>query len=582
VETREGPTTGDETEGEGTPPCAPAIVADVLRQLDKTVRLHQLYPSTNPTYIKTLATLREMMMGLWQQAGSVTLAVTETQFQWYGTAVLDEPEKASDSLPWTLFKDGVRQVTLSPGFEGEELDALLDIIPRVRRAQDFENDVLTLLWEQDFEHLSYRFIDTVTSEGAPLDPSATPGRWPASATVRESPKSAVEAARQRAQAAAAESLEAALRAPAAAAAVADARAAAMAYLDEAVAAEYDANLRCDVCDALLDVLELQRDPVVREEVVRHLESVMLFVLAGKDFATIAHVLHESSLAVERGPAMPESVRNAVQHLGDKVSDPALLGPLLEALDTARDRPAPDEVGSFLDRLGGRALGVLLWWSSESRHLDLRALYAACAYRLAVAHPAELGRLVNAEQSEVALEAMRQCAVLELEAAVPALVRQLGHADEPRRAGALGALVAIGTHSAMAGVERALGDASIHVRTTAMKALTTAAYKGAFKRVEEWVKGRDVRDMDPNERRALFELYGTLCGEAGVEWLSSQLVGPTGFFKRKSDPETRACAAAALGRVGTPSARETLMAARTIDDPLIRRAVTRALTRGSES
>jgi HEAT repeat protein len=89
-------------------------------------------------------------------------------------------------------------------------------------------------------------------------------------------------------------------------------------------------------------------------------------------------------------------------------------------------------------------------------------------------------------------------------------------------------------------------------------------------------------MDGHERRVLFELYGTLCGDAGVPWLSGQLVGPKGFFKRKSDPETRACAAAALGRINTPAARDVLRAATDVEEPLIRQAVRAALARGGDA
>jgi HEAT repeat protein len=55
-----------------------------------------------------------------------------------------------------------------------------------------------------------------------------------------------------------------------------------------------------------------------------------------------------------------------------------------------------------------------------------------------------------------------------------------------------------------------------------------------------------------------------------------LNGPQGFFKRKSDPDVRSCAAVALRRIGTPSARATLERCREEKDPVVRRAVMRAL------
>ena len=48
------------------------------------------------------------------------------------------------------------------------------------------------------------------------------------------------------------------------------------------------------------------------------------------------------------------------------------------------------------------------------------------------------------------------------------------------------------------------------------------------------------------------------------------------LKRKEDPETRACAAMALGRIGTESARASLQKAQQEKDPLVKNAINRAL------
>ena len=57
----------------------------------------------------------------------------------------------------------------------------------------------------------------------------------------------------------------------------------------------------------------------------------------------------------------------------------------------------------------------------------------------------------------------------------------------------------------------------------------------------------MREADRTERLAMFELYGTLCGDGGVAWLDELLNPKGGLFSKKEDPEVRACAAIALGR-----------------------------------
>jgi HEAT repeat protein len=56
-----------------------------------------------------------------------------------------------------------------------------------------------------------------------------------------------------------------------------------------------------------------------------------------------------------------------------------------------------------------------------------------------------------------------------------------------------------------------------------------------------------------------------------------LLTSKGILKRKEDPETRACAAMALGKIGGEEARDLLNAAlKDEKDPLVRNAINGAL------
>jgi HEAT repeat protein len=80
--------------------------------------------------------------------------------------------------------------------------------------------------------------------------------------------------------------------------------------------------------------------------------------------------------------------------------------------------------------------------------------------------------------------------------------------------------------------------------------------------------------------AFFEAYGSMCGDNGVAFLDGILNGKSMFGKRE-DPELRACAAMALGRIGTKKAQECLQRASGEKDVIVRNAVSRAL-RGSQT
>ena len=75
--------------------------------------------------------------------------------------------------------------------------------------------------------------------------------------------------------------------------------------------------------------------------------------------------------------------------------------------------------------------------------------------------------------------------------------------------------------------------------------------------------------------ALFEAYGAVCGDAGVAYLDGILNGK-GFLGRREDAELRACAAMALGRIGSVVALASLRQAQGEKDVVVRNSVNRAL------
>jgi HEAT repeat protein len=106
-------------------------------------------------------------------------------------------------------------------------------------------------------------------------------------------------------------------------------------------------------------------------------------------------------------------------------------------------------------------------------------------------------------------------------------------------------------------------------------LASRGYRNAAARVESMVSGSKLKHADLTEKMAFFEAFGSLVGARGVPVLEKLLVAKS-LLGKKEDPETRACAAMALGKVRTPEARMVLERAAQEKDPLVRNAVSRAL------
>ncbi len=581
------------------PPFNPALVEELLRQLDKTVRAHQLYMHNNPTYLKSLELLRAAFAPVWAETDALPLSVTDLNFIWFDHPVHEQAERASDSLPWTFYKDGLRELTLSPGFEGPELELLLDIIPRVRKATAGEDDLITLLWEQEFAHLTYRYVEVSSEGGVPIDPSAAPGRWPAEpGEVVDDPRLAIEEARQ---AVAADATGEAAKGPPGSGGGAQEEmkqspsgivkmedfdstlyfldADEVAYLRGETEREYAMDLRRTVLTGLLDVFELQTDKTVRAEVIRNLDALTLHLLAGRQFSNVAFLLREIGTVIERAKDLPPELRDKLASLPDRLSDPNALSQLLQAMDEADTLPPRGDLEELFSQLRASALGTVFGWLGSTANSKLRPLLEGAAERLAQSNTGELVKLISSAEGAVAMEAVKRAGGLKTAAAVPALGKVLSEPYRELRVAAVTALVEIGTPGAMQALEKALEDVDRDVRVAAIKALVQKAYKPALSKVTALVKSNQIREADRTERLAMFELYGTLCGDGGVQWLDELLNPKSGLFSKKEDPELRACAAIALGKIGSARSGQSLQKALAEKDVVVRNAVNRALKGG---
>jgi len=139
-----------------------------------------------------------------------------------------------------------------------------------------------------------------------------------------------------------------------------------------------------------------------------------------------------------------------------------------------------------------------------------------------------------------------------------------------------ALTTIGSPGATRLLEKAIDDDERDVRITAVKFLGQRGHRNAFPRIEAAVTGNKLKDADLTEKMSFFEAYGALAGESGIATLEKLLVPKGGLLARKEDPETRACAAMALGKIRTQKARDVLQRVSQDKEALVRNAVNRAL------
>jgi len=545
-----------------------AYVTDLLKAFVKAVRAHQLYLPNNPMHSRSLEAVREAFAKVWEQTDEVEFQVVETQVTWEGRVVLDEQERTSDNLAWLFYKDGIRELKFLKGFETEELGTLFDILQRVRKATDDDDDLLTMMWEREFATLQYRYVDLTAEAGPGVE-----------SMEREEQKEKILSPAQ---------AEAGLESTNSSIAKLDDFDSTLYFLDDKeveylqneIRREFSTDLRPAVIASLLDIFETHKDPTVREEICGLLDYFLLILLSTAQYRNAAYLLREAGVTAGRAPEILEPQKQRLIQLGELMSDPKPLGQLLQALEDSPLRAPQLELDELFGILQPRALETILGWIGRSNNPQLKMLLEVAATRLAGTHSAELIRLIGSEDEAVVLEAIRRAAALKSAAAVPALGKMLTVGEPDGRLAAVTALTQIGSPGAMQMLERALIDEDREVRVVAVRAIGSRNARAALPRIEAAIKGKELREGNLTEKMAFFEAYGMLCGDAGIALLDG-LLNAKGFMGKRDDSEIRACAAMALGKIGSAKAVESLNRALGQKDVIVRNAVSRAI-RGTPS
>jgi hypothetical protein len=545
------------------PPFDRSVVVDLMRSFDKAVRAHQLYLSNNPMHARAIDSVREAFASLWEHTDSLVIQITDAALTWYGRPVIEEDGRNSDSIPWLLYKDGVRELIFHRGFEEHELVVLLTLMKRARLASAEDDDLLTFLWEHDFAHLQYRYID-LGSEGA-----SSLEELRGEMVVSISPPRLVE---NEVHQLASSSITRMDEYDSTLYFLDDTE---IEYLQDEIRRDFGTDLRAQVIASLLDTYEQENDATVREEIAGILDSLFLLLLSVAQFSTAAYLIRESRITSGRAREILLAQRERLIQLVDRLSDKQALEQLLHALEETPLRQPQGDLEELLGQLRPEALETVLSWIGKSRNSELRALLETAGSRLAAAHTAELVRLISSPDTLVAFEAIRRSGSMRTSAAVSALAGIISHGDPEMRLAGVAALSEIGSPGAMQVLERALFDDDRDIRVATVRVLGSRQHHAALKAIEGHLRTKELRESTLAEKMAFFESYGAICGEDGVAFLSD-ILNSRSLLGKREDGEIRACAAMALGKIGTDTAMKELQRGLADKDAVVRNAVSRAV------
>jgi HEAT repeat protein len=542
-------------------------VRELFVTFSKALRAFQLYDVNNPVYHRFVSALADAFTNLWNELPSLAVIVEEDRLV-YEEQEVYRSDSRSDSLAFLFYKDGIRALDFRPGIE-EELPSLLRVLVRARHGRTDGDDLITLFWEADLQNLRYQFVD-LAAEGIDV-PDAGPGA--SQEELQEALQNEVAAGgpapSPTANAVNQDDFNPTLYAL-------DPRE--MEQLRAELRLEMERDIRTDVVAALMDRLEEPEDPERQQQILAVFRTVLPSLLSRGGLHHAALILSELRHMEARPGVLTPDLLRTLSSLLDEVSSPTTILELVQALEDGAIRATPTELGRFLAQLRPGALPPLIKAGERAELRELQPVLREAVESIARAYPRSLRGLLALEDPQVVAGAARLVGRLQLEDVGAAMVELMVREEPSVRLAAIEATAALKASAAASGLIEALEDPEREVRMAAARALGGLRYRPAAARFREIVLSKEVRGAEISERIAFFEGYGMI-GDPEAVTVLDRLLNGRGFLGRKEAPELRACAALALGKVGSPEAMASLRASQDEEDAVVRSAVSRALRGG---
>jgi HEAT repeat protein len=137
--------------------------------LDKAIRGSRLYQGEGEVVRRMMTSMIDRGKALVMN-GEVTVALRSMGLTFEGEPVTE----VGTRIPYLfqLYCDGVREITLSPGLDAEQLEKLVDVL-KTEQSKLEEEDLVTLLWRQDLENFRYYAVDSLGAGGESDDAGLT-------------------------------------------------------------------------------------------------------------------------------------------------------------------------------------------------------------------------------------------------------------------------------------------------------------------------------------------------------------------------------------------------------------------------
>ncbi len=550
---------------------------DLVKAFIKTIKAFRLYPADNPTLKGMQEQLFNRFQAYLNQYNSFTLEIGEYDFSFRGKMIYEDRD-LKGSLPFLFFKDGLREFKFMEGMEEWELKGLNDIILQRDNINEFEDDLITLIWEKDFIHIGYAAIDPFLEETPVLIPETVD-----QFRKNMSPDPLPESSREDFQEGTAgetidfgqDFVERSKSPLASEASVYFLSPPELETLQKEVEKELEPGFVFRVVDVIFEVMGLEKDPEPFQDAVRILQKLVDALLHTGEFAKAGDLLKRVHIMIQTyqwTEWQTEAISHFVKNLGDG-EHIQKIGALLEKRTDLR----LEDVSTFLLLLDSKAVPALIKVLGDSNNSKGRRMLCDVICELAKSNPESVTPFMDDPRWFLVRNLVYILGRIGGESSWPYLHKAFSHGEPRVRREVVQAAGLIGGARAIALLTKSLKDPDLRIRSVASINLARVGKKAGLPALLEVIQAKDFPKRDLSEVKAFFDAVGNVGSNDALPSVK-QILEQKGWFGGGVKDEVRLAAAEALALIATPEAKMILQAGVDSREESIRRACLEAKRR----
>jgi len=552
------------------------LARDTISAFIKAIKAFRFYPPDNPTLKGFRDQLFKKFQFFLNKYESFVIQVGEYDLSFKGK-VLYENRDVKTSLAFSLYKDGLREIRFVKGLEEWEIQGIIDILKHSETINQLEDDVVTLLWEKDFLHISYLATDEFLEETPVVVPD----------NVEQFRKNLVfkplahHVEVQLAEEGSEEGIDLdeilskVIEEPLPF--VSD-KSVYFLTPDEVeglrkdVESEVDPIFVFNVTDILFEILALEKEREPFQDAINILIKVLDAFMTLGEFAKATELLKRVYIILKTYDLRDwqvESIRKIILEAGDEVRIERI-GRVLE-----REEGRLEDVNAYLLLLQKNSIKPMIKVLGELKNSKARRVFCDALSQIGKNAIELLTPFIDDRRWFLVRNIVYTLGRIGKEQSLPYIQKAFNHEDLRVRREAIQALGLIGGTKATGLLVKSLTDSDVRIRCMAAINLGKGGKKTGLIPLLEVVQSKDFYKREPTEIKAFFNAIGMVGSNEAVPVLQQLLERKSWFGRGKAD-EIRIGAASALATIGTPDAKAVLEEGKNSKDETIRDACVQAL------